>query len=254
MEIYQIIIALVGSAFAGMINTLAGNGSAITLTILMEVLGLPPNLANGTNRIGVCTQSLASTYGFYRNGKLNVSRSGVYLFFITLGALIGVIVSVNISNEAFREVFKYLLVLMLVVILINPKRWLRETDTEFKLSKWWSIPLSLAVGFYGGFIQMGMGIFFLIIMVLIARYSLTDANAIKVAVVAVYTALAIGIFHYQGLIDWKIGSLMAVGQATGGFLTANYAAQSPKANLWAHRILIVVVIAAILRLFLTNPG
>lgn len=38
----QVLIALVGSAVAGGINTLAGNGSAITLTILTDTLGYRP--------------------------------------------------------------------------------------------------------------------------------------------------------------------------------------------------------------------
>ncbi len=215
----------------------------------MEVLGLSPLAANATNRVGTMTQSLAGSYAFYRKGKLNVGRSKLYLFFTTVGAIIGVIVSIKISNEAFKEVFRYLMILMLVVILVNPKRWLRETDIDFVLSRWWSIPLSLAIGFYGGFIQMGMGVFFLVIMVLIARYSLVDANAVKLAVVAIYTILAVAIYHFQGLIDWKFGLLMAVGQTVGAYFTANYAAQSERANVWAHRILVVVVVAAIVQLF-----
>lgn len=250
MGIFEISIALIGSALAGMINTLAGSGSVITLTILMEVLGLPPTVANATNRVGIATQSMAGAFAFYKNGKLNIKRSGTYLIVMTIGAIIGVIVSINVSNEVFKQVFSYLMVLMLIVILVNPKRWLRETDVDFILSKWWSVPLSLIIGFYGGFIQMGMGVFFLVIMVLVARYSITDANAVKLTVVAIYTVLAIAIFHYKGLIDWKFGLLMAVGQTTGGYLTANYASQSPAANLWAHRILVVVVIAAIIRLFM----
>lgn len=249
MEWYHYAIAIIGGGFAGMINTLAGSGSAITLTILMEVLGLSPLVANATNRVGICTQSIAGSYAFYKNGKLDVKRSWLYLLFMTVGAIFGVIVSIKISPETFKQVFKYLMLLMFVVIVIRPKRWLRETDIDFVLSKWWSIPLSLLIGFYGGFIQMGMGVFFLIIMVLVARYSMTDANAVKLVVVSIYTTLAIAIFHYQGLIDWKMGGIMALGQTAGGYLTANFASKSEKANLIAHRLLVFVVIAAIIRLF-----
>ncbi len=75
LEWYHYVIAILGSAVAGGINTLAGNGSAITLTILTELIGLPGNVANGTNRVGVWTQSMAGTYVFYKNGKLNIKES-----------------------------------------------------------------------------------------------------------------------------------------------------------------------------------
>lgn len=96
---------------------------------------------------------------------------------------------------------------------------------------------------------MGMGIFFLAVMVLAARYSLTESNAVKAAMVGIYTLLAIIIFQWQGLIDWRIGLLMAIGQTAGGYLTALYAARSPEANKWAHRVLVAVVILSILKMF-----
>ena len=249
MEWHHIIIAIIGSFLAGGINTLAGNGSAITLTILTELLGLPGNTANATNRIGIFTQSAAGAYAFYRNGKLNIDRSWAYILFTSLGAVAGILVAVRVSNEQFISVFRFLMVLMLVVILVKPKRWLRETDTSSRPNLWVVVPVFLAIGFYGGFIQMGMGIFFLAAMVLGARYSLIDGNAVKIVVVGAYTLLAIIIFAWQGLVDWKIGLIFALGQTAGGYLTAHYASLYPRANVWAHRLLVAVVILAIVKLF-----
>ena len=141
------------------------------------------------------------------------------------------------------------MVLMLVVVLVRPKKWLRETDESKRLPYWISAPLFLAIGFYGGFIQMGMGIFFLAIMVLIAKFSLMESNAVKLLVVGIYTIFVIAIFAWNGLIDWKIGGIMAIGQALGGWFTAEYASRNPKANIWAHRLLVVMVTAAVVKLF-----
>ncbi len=249
MEWYHYVIALVGSALAGAINTLAGNGSAITLTIMTELLGLPGNMANGTNRIGVFTQSAAGSWAFYKKGRLNLTSSGLFTAPMVVGAIIGVLVAVWVSNEQFKFVFKILMVVMLFAVLVNPKRWVRETDPDAKPNPWISIPLFLALGFYGGFIQMGMGIFFLAVMVLGARFSLIDSNAVKAFVIAIYTAIVIAIFQWKGLIDWPIGLLFAAGQTVGGYFTARHAANHPKANIWAHRLLVLIVVLAILQLF-----
>ncbi len=243
------LIAILGAALAGAINTLAGNGSAITLTILTEVLGLPGNVANGTNRIGIASQSMGATWAFYRNGKVDLHRDGLAIVLLTLGSLLGVWVATQVSNDQFKTVFRWLMVVMLLVLLVKPKRWLRETDPNHRPTKWLTIPAFLVLGFYGGFIQMGMGIFFLAVMVLMARYSLLDANVLKSFVVGLYTLLVIIVFQINGLIDWKIGLLMALGQTTGGWLTAHYAANSPAANAWAYRVLVVIVLLAVLKLF-----
>lgn len=247
--IMDYLIAFIGAGLAGVINTLAGNGSAITLTILTEVLGLPPNVANGTNRIGIASQSVASSWVFYRKGMIDWRKNWLLLTLTTTGALAGAWAAVSVSNEQFKTVFSYLMVFMLFVLLVKPERWLRETDFEHQQSLWVSVPAFLALGFYGGFIQMGMGIFFLAVMVLGARYSLLDANVAKALMVAVYTLLAILLFQGKGLIDWKIGGLMAIGQTIGGWATAHFAANSPTANRWAHRLLVVIVLVAVVKLF-----
>ena len=234
---------------AGGINTLAGNGSAITLTILTEVLGLPPNVANGTNRIGVFTQCAATSWVFHKNGKLNVARNKKYIIPIFIGAIAGGILAVNVSNEAFKAVFKFMMVFMLLAILVRPKRWLRETDLEFK-PKWFIyFPLLFALGFYGGFIQMGMGVFFLIIMVLGMRFNIIESNALKGFVIGLYTIFLIALFHYQGLIDWKLGGVMAVGQTVGGYLTARFATKNARADKIAYYVLITVMILAVGKLW-----
>ncbi len=249
MEWYIYVIAIVGSFFAGAINTLAGSGSAITLTILTELIGLPPNIANGTNRIGVLTQSWAGSYAFYKNGKLHLEGSKRYIIPTVIGAILGVWAAVYVSNEQFKTVFSYLMVGMLFVILIKPKRWLRETDIKNPPSLLIAIPLFLALGFYGGFIQMGMGVFYLATMVLVAKYNIIDSNALKVFVVAIYTVVVVAIFQYKGMIDWSVGLLLAIGQTAGGWFTANYASKYKDADVWAYRLLVAVVIFGILKLF-----
>lgn len=250
MEDWQsYLIAIFGAMLAGGINTLAGNGSAITLTILTEALGLPPNVANGTNRIGVFTQCAATSWVFHKNGKLNVARNKKYIIPIFIGAIAGGILAVNVSNEAFKAVFKFMMVFMLLAILVRPKRWLRETDLEFK-PKWFIyFPLLFALGFYGGFIQMGMGVFFLIIMVLGMRFNIIESNALKGFVIGLYTIFLIALFHYQGLIDWKLGGVMAVGQTVGGYLTARFATKNARADKIAYYVLITVMILAVGKLW-----
>lgn len=138
---------------------------------------------------------------------------------------------------------------MLIAVLVKPKRWLRHTDLDFKPKWYFYVPLLFGLGFYGGFIQMGMGIFFLIIMVLGMRVNLTESNAIKGFVIAVYTFLVILLFHYKGMIDWKLGGIMAIGQTLGGYLAAKFASQHKKADQIAYYVLIVVLVLAVGKLF-----
>lgn len=249
MEPYIYVIVVLGGLVAGFINTLAGNGSAITLTILTELLGLPGNLANGTNRVGVMGNSVMASWTFHKNDKLKLDRGLPYIVPTVIGAVFGVIVAVMVSNEQFKFVFRFLMVLMLVVILVRPKRWLRETDTSMKPNLFITVPLFLALGFYGGFIQMGMGIFFLAAMVLGARFSIIESNGIKAFVIMLYTIVVLAVFQWKGLIDWKLGLILAIGQVIGAWLAATFASKYPKADFYAYVLVVIVVLLAIIKMF-----
>jgi len=248
LDTTTIIIAVIGGFLAGVVNTLAGNGSAITLSIMTEIMGLPANVANGTNRVGVLMQSWSSSYSFLKYKKVDLAKAKWSILSAFIGAITGVIVAINVSNEAFQTVFRYLLVVMFFVILIKPKRWLKELN-DLPIEHPLAIPMFFLLGFYGGFIQMGMGIVFLVVTVLILKYNLISANALKTVIVAVYTCIAVLMFHYNGLIDWKVGLTIGVGQALGGFLTAEFASKYPSAQYWAYGLLIVMVLLAILSTF-----
>ena len=61
---WYLILAVIGVGFvAGFINILAGSGSLLTLPLLM-FLGLPANVANGTNRIAILLQIVIGITSF----------------------------------------------------------------------------------------------------------------------------------------------------------------------------------------------
>ena len=68
-----IIMLVVSGIIVGVINTLAGGGAIISMTLFM-VLGLPIVVANGTNRIAVVLQNLTSSLAFRRLDSLESTQ------------------------------------------------------------------------------------------------------------------------------------------------------------------------------------
>ncbi len=240
----------IGGAFiAGFINTYAGNGSMITLTIMMEFLGLPANIANGSNRIGVLAQTWSSTWMFHRDKKLKLKDEFDVILFIFIGAIIGVIIATRVSNEQFKTVFSYLLIIIFFIVLLKPKRWLSPKN----IINHWPAPLRwiiyLCLGIYGGFIQMGMGVVTLVIFVLLEGRKMIPANVLKVFVTALYTIFVLAIFEYRGLVNWKIGGLFVIGQVAGGASAAYLASRVKNIDVYAYRLLLVMIILGLIKIF-----
>ena len=243
------IFAFFSGIIAGIINTLAGNGSVLTLYVLMDMFSLPSNIANATNRLGVVSQGAGSIPQFYKSGQLNLQRNSVLLICIFLGAMFGFLVTFYVNDAQFKSIIKYLLLLLLIVVLIKPERWLRQTNLNYTIPKYLLVPVAFLLGFYGGFIQMGMGIFLLILLVLGAKYSLAQANAIKTVSTVTYTVVGIFIFAYFGLISWQIGLTLAAGQYVGGYLGGYFSANYPNAPIWIYRLLILMILISVLRIW-----
>ena len=113
------IVAICGF-FAGFITTLAGLGSVLTLYVLMDIVQLAPDVANGTNRLGIMAMCLLALPSFYQNGHLNIKRSWSIIIMILIGALFGFVLAITIDNSSFSNIFKYILIVMLLLVITNP--------------------------------------------------------------------------------------------------------------------------------------
>ncbi|MCB9553848.1 MAG: sulfite exporter TauE/SafE family protein [Myxococcales bacterium] len=74
----------------------------------------------------------------------------------------------------------------------------------------------VAVGFYGGLFQAGVGIPMMVLLVGAMRLDLVKANAAKAALVTVYTTLILLVFGSEGQIAWMDGAVLAAGGSSGG--------------------------------------
>ncbi len=246
---YVYLLAMLAGVLAGIINTLAGSGSLITLPMLI-FLGLPANVANATNRIGVTLQTVVGVATYQRGGKLNLRGAAWLIGPAMLGSVAGALIARSLDADAMNTVIGVVMVLMLGVVLFNPERWLRA-KSEVKPGRpgIGILILFFVLGVYGGFIQAGIGVLLLASMVLGLGYSLVDANGIKLVIVLAFTLVALAIFVAGGQVHWGLGVLMAVGQSVGAWLAARFAVRNKNANVWVRRLLIVVIIASILELF-----
>jgi len=239
---------LVAGVVTGIINTLAGSGSLITLPIFVFICGLPAPVANGTNRIGVLLQSGVGL-ATYRASKKDVFEGAIWLIVPTIaGAITGSLIAVDLDESTMNAFLGGLLVFMLVVLLVNPGRWIHEMAVDHSRNK---RPLTLlaffAIGVYGGFIQAGVGVFLLAGMVLISRYSLSGGNGMKLLIVFLYGIPTLGVFIWHDQVHFGYGLAMAIFQALGAWLAVKWVVHFKNADVWIHRLLILVVAAGAIK-------
>ena len=241
-----LLLAAIGFV-AGAINTVAGGGSLITIPALI-FLGLPPVVANATNRVGVFLQSVVATFTFARAGKLPLARSWPSLVAACLGAIVGAQLSVALDEATFRQVIGVTMLVMLVLLLLQPKRWLKEGLRQRSVPVVVELIAFVAIGAYGGFLQAGVGLFLLTGLVLLNGQDLLHANGIKSLIVAAFTVPALTIFVANDLVAWAPGLAVAVGSMAGAWWGTRLAVgYGPRL---VRLVLITVVLVSAARLLL----
>ncbi|MGB0883294.1 MAG: sulfite exporter TauE/SafE family protein [Flavobacteriales bacterium] len=251
-DLYIPLLILAGF-LAGFINTLAGNGSVFTLSLLL-FLGLPVHVANGTNRLGAFSQSLVSLVLFKKNTafKQLVKQEYWMLYPTVIGSLLGAYSSSFVSDNSFRWIIVVLMLVMLVLVLTKPKSWLKEQQEQLNRKTIPHIVLLFTIAFYAGFIQMGMGILYLSSFVLAFKFTVLQSNMLKILLTFFMIIPALLIFIYQDQVLWLYGICLAIGQGFGAWIATKFALENKKANLWVRYVLVIMIILSVIKLVWFN--
>jgi uncharacterized membrane protein YfcA len=188
------------------------------------LLGLPPVVANGTNRIPVVLQNLVSVFNFYRDKKIDVKKAVYCTVPVIAGSLLGSSLSIAISDSVFIIFFTIIMIIMLLLMFLKPDKWLKGDINKM------STPVSklqlffyLLIGIYAGFIHIGMGYFLLAVLVLMGGYDLLRANAMKSFIVLFYVPFSLIFFIYYGKINYEFGFIHAIGNMIGAYVASKWA-------------------------------
>ncbi|MDE5418815.1 sulfite exporter TauE/SafE family protein [Labilibaculum sp. DW002] len=247
MDLLEPIFIVVAGVFAGFLNVVAGGGSLITLPLLI-FLGLPPTIANGTNRIAILAQNSFSVAKFNQKGISSYPYS-IYLGISALiGSTIGALLVVDIDEELFKRILAVVMVCVAALILFNSKaaEIAKGERMEFK-NQMWGVISFFFIGIYGGFLHAGIGFIIILALTKINGFSLVKTNSIKVTVALVYTIAAVGVFIYKDAIDWKYALILAVGNSIGGYLGTVFSVN--KGDKWIKRILLVTILVLAVKLW-----
>ena len=228
---------LVAGIICGFLNAAASSGSAITLPILLA-LGLPPAVANGTNRLPVIVGMFTAFVNFQKAKVIpwgfTLKLLPVFLIFAAAGASFASV----LPMEQVRTLVHIAIVMALLLLLLKPNRWLAASDDQLPSQPSWKLLLLMAaVGAWAGLIILDSGTYLLITLVLVGGLSLRQANAIKVVLIGSATLLAVVVFLIQGEVNWFYGAPLMLGSAIGGWLGAKLAL-GPAARQWIYRLLL----------------
>lgn len=244
LDLYQAIILMIIGLMAGVINTLAGGGSNLSLPALM-MYGLPADIANATNRVSVLMQSIVATRGFYQHGK--VDSTSVKDSFVPLlaGGLVGAVIASYLNVELLKPVLLGTMILVSLWVVFKSDTGIKEQeDRKSCYESKFAFFTTFAAGFYGGFIQAGVGFVLIATFVGVLNYDLLRANAMKMVATAIFTSIALLVFIFRDQVAWLPGILLGVGSIFGAQIGVKFAVEV-KAKTLKVLVLVMTVFASV---------
>ena len=212
-------LLLVPAGFvAGALNVVAGGGSFLTLPLLI-LLGLPHTVANGTNRLAILIQTAGATAAFRRADAIPVPvliRLGAAA---VLGAGLGSILAVHVGETVFLRFLSIVMVLFTLFPLLQRGAPAEAAGPNAPKVGAGLVAAFAAVGFYGGFIQAGVG-FLSLGATSWAGYGLVAGNAIKVGCIFLFSIVSLSVFAANGVVDWGVGLALGAGTFGGALVGA----------------------------------
>ena len=234
-------LLILAGFLGGFINTLAGGGSMLTLPALM-LLGMPADIANATNRLGVLLQSLTAIRGFKRYNRLDSAAIIPMLVPTIAGAILGSLLASYLPVYLLKPTLLFSMLAIALWMLLKPDglAWQPHQTLALKEKPLAGVAL-FVTGIYGGFVQAGVGFLLLAALAGILRYDLVRANALKMVATAAFGSVALCIFIIRGQVLWAPGLILAAGMMAGAWLSVKFAIKVSQTRLkWLLFIMVSI--------------
>jgi len=249
LELWQGAVLIAVGIAGGFVNVMAGGGSLITVPV-MVFMGLPGPVANGTNRIAILAQNVTAIVTFARRGFSDYRLSLTLAACAVPGALAGALVGTQLEGVWFNRALAFIMIAVMLVMYFDRGATEQSKDHQPTRRQLFNGHLLMVgAGFWGGFIQLGVGFILMPILNRVMGLDLVRTNMHKVFIIAFYTIVALSVFASQVKLMWMVGIALALGNSVGGYLGAHFAVTKGEGLI--RLVLNLVLVAFIIKLLFT---
>jgi uncharacterized protein len=198
------------------VDSIAGGGGLITIPVLLNI-GLPTEMALGSNKLQATFGSGSATWHFARAKLIDWHAAGLGVVFTLVGALVGTSLLRALPSEFLRLMIPWLLIGISLYMIFQPKLGMQERAPRMKEDSFY-ILFGLGIGFYDGFFGPGTGTFWAMAFVLALGFELTKATAHTKLMNFTSNVASLVVFAIGGHCHLAAGLSMGFGQLLGARL------------------------------------
>jgi len=232
--LFEALIFFALGLVVGFINNIAGGASTLSLPVMI-LLGLPPTVANGTNRFGMLIGVFSSVFNLRRYGYLRMDIAKTLLLPTLTGALFGTLLVLTVDDSSFQGLLAVVMVVVAIMSSLGTDPFGKPPETPPAKPGIKAFLGFMAVGFYGGFLQVGVGFVQIFALRKYSGLDLKQVNAIKnFLTIWLLLISSLGLF-LAGKVILGLALCMAFGGVLGGYFGSRF--QHKHDQIWIRRVI-----------------
>ncbi len=232
------------------VGVVTGSNSLVTVPVMFQ-FGVEPRVAVATNMFGLTFMALGGALPFVGKGVFAKDKLPPLIILTLAGSALGALLVFVIPAQRLPLIVSLAMIAVTIFTLWQGKT--KETDgaaTPAQLRLAYLLTFVLAI--YGGFYSGGYVTLLTALFVGMFRLSFVEAVATTKFVNVFSSGVATLIFMWRGLVDYRLGALLAVAMFAGAFVGARVALKLNE--LWLRRIFVATVLLLALKILLFDSG
>lgn len=220
LDFVMLLLLFIAALIAGFVDSIAGGGGMITIPALL-LSGIPPLEALATNKFQATFGSFSATYHFYKRGYFDFKTSFPFVVLVFIFSALGTISVQFVQAESLSKILPFLILIFGFYFLFSPT--ISEEQRATTLHKGFLILALACIGLYDGFFGPGTGSFFILSLIVLGGFGLTQSLAQAKLYNFATNIASLIFFALGGKILLIVGIVMALGQFIGANLGARAA-------------------------------
>jgi len=229
------------------IGVVTGSNSLITVPAMFQ-FGIEPRVAVATNMFGLTFMAIGATLPFVKQKAINDKRTSPLILLTIIGSAIGAILVGFISDKTMPVIVSVSMIAVCIFTFLKPNAGITKTEVVSSKARNITYILTFLLGIYGGLYSGGYVTLLTASYVAFFGMTFTESVASTKLINVFSSFIATIIFMWQGLVDYRLGLILAVTMFVAAYIGAKTVAKLN--DLWLKRIfLFTVLILAVKTIF-----
>jgi uncharacterized membrane protein YfcA len=239
MPISSLILLIILFFIMSVIGVVTGSNSLVTVPVMFQ-FGIDPKIAVATNMFGLTFMNIGATIPFVRKGIIDYRKTSPLVVLTLISSALGAVLVGLITSQSIKLIVSAAMIVVALFTLFRRDAGIKVNPNVSRNATILVYVLTFLLGIYGGLYSGGYVTMLTAAYIAFFGMTFTEAVASTKYINVFSSLIATVIFMWQGLVDYKLGLILAVTMFIAAYIGAKTVTKLN--DVWLKRIFLATVL------------